>query len=492
MTEKVRYAKDYGVLGIFCLLVSGGYLIYSLSNAGIGFPLDDAWIHQAFARNFVQSGTWSFQLGTPSGGSTGPLWGFILSTIYLLNFPEVIGTHIIGFLLLWGSSISAYQIGRLVFPGHRYTPLLIGILISLEWHLVWSALSGMETVLMILISLQVFKWILEKRDNWWVPGVMIGISIWVRPDGLTFLGPVLLALVFRKESAVYKLRSGGIFIGSLFLVGAPYFVFNYFVAGDFWPNTFYAKQAEYAVLRQASLVSRYLGLSKQAVTGIGIVLLPGLILEAWAIVKESDWEKAGILMWAAGYIGIYALRLPVVYQHGRYIMPAIPAFLLLGASGMARWVEFRSKDQWKRVISTAWGSSAAVVLCIFCVLGARAYALDVGIIETEMVQVALWINDNTPSNAVIGAHDIGGLGYFGDRQIIDLAGLISPDVIPFIRDENQLGDFLDEKGADYLVTFPGWYPELVQGLPLLYRGSGKYSGQFDAESMSVYQWKQAD
>lgn len=483
-----RVIKDIGILGLVSLLSCLGFLIFSLGTEGPGFPLDDAWIHQAFARNFAGSFSWSFQLGQPSGGSTGPLWGILLSVVYFLGLPVVWGTSIVGYLLLWACSVSGYQIGRQFFPENRGIPLIMGGLLALEWHLVWAALSGMETLLLIWLILLVFRWILSGRDDWWVPGLLVGISIWVRPDGITLAGPVLLVCLALRQPAGSTLKAGAIFLVSLILIAGPYFLFNQYVAGEIWPSTFYAKQAEYAVLRETALSARIFGLSKQILTGIGIVLLPGLGLEAVAIIQKKDWAKAGIFFWAAGYIGLYALRLPVVYQHGRYIMPAIPAFLLLGAAGTAGWIDLRSSISWKRVLSAVWAASAGIVLGAFWVMGGKSYALDVGVIESEMVDVALWINGNTPQDAVIGAHDIGGLGYFGEREIVDLAGLVTPDVIPFIRDEDQLAAYLDAREADYLVTFPGWYPELVRGLQLVYQGSGRYTALFGSDRMSVYRW----
>jgi hypothetical protein len=492
MKSRVENLKEYGILGLICLLACGVFLIASQRQAGLGFPLDDAWIHHTFARNFAKSQTWSFQLGIPSGGSTGPLWGIILALVHLVGIDIVLGTHFLGFLLIWASSITGHRIGQVIFPESAPVPLLIGSVLALEWHLVWSALSGMETILLILLSLIVFLWILEKRQDWWIPGVLTGISIWIRPDGITLVGPILLSMVMRRDSAKIKLRNALIFSASLAIVGGPYFIFNYFVAGDVWPNTFYAKQAEYALLRQAGFIPRYLNLGKQIITGIGIILLPGLFLEAWDIYQNQDWERAGILLWVLGYVGLYAARLPVTYQHGRYVIPAVPAFLLLGMVGLVRWIEFQASQRWKRVLSAAWVSAAAVVLATFYGLGARAYALDVGVIETEMVHVARWVNQYTPPSAVIGAHDIGGLGYFGNREIIDLAGLVSPDVIPFIRDQSQLASYLEEKDADYLVTFPSWYPDLIVDLDLIYQSTGEYSGLFGMDNMAVFRLASGD
>jgi hypothetical protein len=126
---------------------------------------------------------------------------------------------------------------------------------------------------------------------------------------------------------------------------------------------------------------------------------------------------------------------------------------------------------------------------LFWILGAKAYAEDVAIIESEMVTTALWVRENTSNDALIGAHDIGALGYFGDRDIIDLAGLISPDVIPFIRDEILLAEYLDTKNVDYLMTFPDWYSELPKQSVLIFQTQGTFSPALGGENMAIYRWK---
>jgi hypothetical protein len=127
-----------------------------------------------------------------------------------------------------------------------------------------------------------------------------------------------------------------------------------------------------------------------------------------------------------------------------------------------------------------------MVLFLFWMLGARAFALDVAIIESEMVDTAQWINRNTPGDALIAAHDIGALGYFGGRSIIDLAGLVSPEVIPIIRDEHAIANFLEGQKADFLVTFPGWYPYLSSRAAPIYSTGGNFSPHLEGENMAVY------
>jgi hypothetical protein len=120
-----------------------------------------------------------------------------------------------------------------------------------------------------------------------------------------------------------------------------------------------------------------------------------------------------------------------------------------------------------------------------------AYRRDVQVIETEMVATARWVRANTEPAALIAAHDIGALGYFGGRRLLDLAGLVSPEVIPFIRDEARLSAWLDEMGADYLVTFPAWYPALVLDpkAEQVFVTAAPYSPAAGGQNMAVYAWQ---
>jgi hypothetical protein len=81
------------------------------------------------------------------------------------------------------------------------------------------------------------------------------------------------------------------------------------------------------------------------------------------------------------------------------------------------------------------------------------------------------------------------MGYFGERRLLDLAGLVSPDIIPFIRDEARIAAWLDEQQADYLVVLAGWYPVLPVGKPLVFQTNGRFAIQSGGSNMEVYQWR---
>ena len=87
--------------------------------------------------------------------------------------------------------------------------------------------------------------------------------------------------------------------------------------------------------------------------------------------------------------------------------------------------------------------------------------------KARWCSVARWLDAHTAPRDLIAAHDIGAIGYFARRPLLDLAGLVSPEVIPFIRDEARLHALMRQRGAAYLVTFPSWYPHLTDSLGAL-------------------------
>jgi hypothetical protein len=139
-------------------------------------------------------------------------------------------------------------------------------------------------------------------------------------------------------------------------------------------------------------------------------------------------------------------------------------------------------------VQAAWQFSLLLVALGFVLLGARAYADDVGLIESEMVVTAKWVHANLPPQAVIAAHDIGALGYYDDHPLIDLAGLVSPEVIPFIRDEPRLAAFLDAHRANYLIAFPAFYPLLTRSSEPVFTSGGRFAPAIGEKNMTVYQW----
>lgn len=477
------------LLGVLAALAMSIYIVNSARSNGLGFPLDDAWIHQTYARNLAERGEWAFVPGQPSAGATSPLWVALLAVGAKLGLAPYAGTFFLGWLNLWAIGLFGAAIFGRLAPSRAQFAVWVAALLITEFHLVWAAASGMETALFVAIVMAVFLLVLQSQAktsfrNWLVLGLLVGLAVLVRPEGMTFLGPVFFVALASVRPVAGKAKTLLLTLVGFAILFVPYLFFNRAISESWWPNTLYAKQAEYASLLAQPFLVRLGRQLSQPLIGVGIVLLPGFLYYFYKTIKEQIWPVVGFISWIVGFSALFALRLPVVYQHGRYAMPIIPIFLVLGAAGVASWIQPKSKLASRRIISVAWLGAVALCAFAFFAIGIPTYSRDVAFINSEMVATAGWVKANTPADSVVAAHDIGALGYFSERRVLDLAGLVSPEVIPFVRDEDQLRAYLDAQRADYLVTFPSWYPQLVIGLEPIHETEPNPVW----ESMAVYRW----
>jgi hypothetical protein len=267
-----------------------------------------------------------------------------------------------------------------------------------------------------------------------------------------------------------------------------YLLFNLYISGSPLPNTFYAKQAEYAASLALPFFTRFIREVSPVLKGIGVVLLAGVVYLMVTALRRKNWAVLAVFLWFVGFLALYAWQLPVTYQYGRYIMPSMPIYFLLGLIGL---VEFSSVDissRWRWIISISWKLAAVGVLVLFWALGAYHYAQDVAIIESEMVASAKWVSSNVPPGELVAAHDIGALGFFGGHNLLDLAGLVTPEVIPFLRDENRIAAYLDKHGVTYLVVFPDWYAHLTSGLTPVFSTGAPFAPALGGSNMVVFSW----
>jgi hypothetical protein len=484
--ERWRSLPDWAWLSLATLVALAGYLALSANRYGVGFPLDDAWIHQTYARNLALEGEWSFVPGRPSAGSTSPLWSLVLSAGYLIHLAPLTWSFLLGGVIL--VSLATYLVRQARASGElwHFPVVWIGLFVVFEYHLVWAAVSGMETLLSGLINTVVILSIAMRRTGFFKLGVLIGLGLWVRPDSLTLLGPAVVWLFWQGRERFWQniLR----LIGGVALLLVPYLLFNLWLDGSWWPNTYYAKQTEYAALLTEPLLTRLARLYSLPLIGAGALLAPGFVLYGVKSFRERHIAALLGVIWWAGFFGLYAMRLPVIYQHGRYLMPAMPLFFYWGLLGTNILLSRIKDGRAGNLLRFGIRLSTGMLLAGFYLLGGQAYARDVGFVETQMVAAARWVAQNTSPDATLAAHDIGALGYFGGRELLDLAGLVSPEVIPILRDEAALSQYISAQRADYLLTLTHWYTRLHECGEIVYIGDASLAQELGGEQMAVYHW----
>ncbi|UYN89281.1 MAG: hypothetical protein KIT08_09295 [Anaerolineales bacterium] len=472
------------ILSVLAALSMAGYALYSNLQHGPGFPLDDAWIHATYARNLAQYGEWAFIPGQPSSAATSVVWVLLLAPGAWLGLAPTLWAWLLGWLALWLTGVMGMAVIAQLAPQQARWAPWVGALLVLEYHLVWAALSGMETVLFAALCLTALHLALRPVAHAVAAGALAGLAMLVRPEGLTLLVPLAVAVLAMRRNRLRSLLQLAVGL-LLFLV--PYLFFNHSLSGTWWPSTLYAKQAEYAALLAQPVWLRWAAQAAAPLTGLGLVALPGFVLLVVDAIRQRTWLRLAWVAWVLGFLLLFALRLPVVYQYGRYAMPVLPVYLVLSVAGAASALTHMRNPAWRRRLAAAWLASAALVAVAFYALGARAFQRDVAFIETQMVATARWVAANTATDARLAAHDIGALGYFAPRLLMDLAGLVTPELVPFMQDETQLAAYLDQAGVEYLVAFPHWYDQLPAGQELLYRAQA-YADEAGLGRLSVYRW----
>ena len=72
----------------------------------------------------------------------------------------------------------------------------------------------------------------------------------------------------------------------------------------------------------------------------------------------------------------------------------------------------------------------------------------------------------------LAIHDIGVVTYYGDYQVLDLVGLVNPEVVQYHK-ERTLSEYVNQVRPDYLLMFPDWDWQFLHLYP------GDHPGQYE-------------
>jgi 4-amino-4-deoxy-L-arabinose transferase-like glycosyltransferase len=447
-----------------------------------GLTLDDAWIHQTYARNLARGQWFTYTGDRASSGSTSPIWTMLLSVGHLLGLDPVNWSMLLGALFHILTAAMVYFLSLLYF-GDRWLAAWSAVLTALEWHLVWAALSGMETTLFVAFSLLYLYLIQTQWARIWLMGLLGGLLFLVRPEGALLIAIAGLKVLWTYRQDWRRALKSLVLMGLAFLlVISPILIFNSIVSGRPLPGTFRTVGKGLSYLK---LVLTWFWLKGPLFLFFPLALVGGWL--AWRR-RMTDLIPAGA--WLLGLPLAYTFVLPSIGERGRYLMPLIPLVIILGAWAAA---DFLRSTQFKRL---AWALIilATLMTLAFWVNGTRAYMRNVRSLESQHMVVARWLRDHTPPDAVIATQDIGVLAYFSDRRLIDMAGLTEPAVVPIMHQPEQMAAYIRAQGGDYVVIFPSHYQQMIEGQDLqLVFVSDKYDFQeLGSDPLAVFRFPSDD
>lgn len=473
------------------LLVCGAYLAAERRMLGgrLGFPLDDAWIHLQFARQLAAGSGLAYQGETLVAGSTSPLWTALLAVGATLGLP-LAWAKLCGLAAYALTVLATASLGRELGLGRGSRLLAAGLVASTGW-LVWSALSGMETLLFAALTLAgLVRHLHERRRAASVPAslALLGLAVLARPEGA-----LLLALAIGDRLVKRRRREGRLVLGAppagtsrpllagLAIVGLvvlPTLLFHRLVGDSFLPTTFASKAggardglpdlrywtaAGGIVLASQPVAALFAGggaarllrrLGSATDRGLAVVLWPFALPLAYACLSPDH----GVLL---------------LGNFGRYLFPLLPFVALLAVVALEPLYRAmpRLELAGRRL---SWAPLGALLLLTpqlaSLAAGRDRYLQTVGNVEESDVRAARWLADRLPADALLAVQDVGAVKYHLPNPVLDLAGIVEPAVAGLLHAadgtywEERLLAYLAARRPDYLLVFPTSYPYLV-GLP---------------------------
>ncbi len=403
------------------------------------YVTDDTFIHLQYARHLAQGEGFVFNPGERVYGSTSPLWVLLIADAMAMGVNGLLAARLLGALatlaslLLWSALVRR----TLANPWLRAFSLLAWA--GHAWMLRWS-LSGMETPLAVALVLAGFvaftsttPWGGRTRlaSLWWA------LAALVRPECILLL---LLwgALIVTERGLRPGLRQVLVGLWPAWLVQGGWLVFARVYFGSAWPNTLAAKAAGGAgsayhleqLARQGAIVAATDG------------MVVGVLLVTFAVrVARGDrprarpWERLLPWAWLVAVPLLYTVRgVPVL---SRYLVPLLPVLAWLAWRALDRAVAARGAGAGSARALFAGALLTALVLAqnLFTwqrVVRPQVDSFSAGM-QASLIPWGKWFEAHTPADAVIAAPDIGALGYFGRRRVVDLAGLVTPAMVPVLR-----------------------------------------------------------
>ena len=498
MVRSVRSPRSWVFLSAFAF-AAALLALWFLSPSYVEFPMDDAYIHMVYAQNLAEQGRLAFSLAAEKGvGTSSILWVLLLAAGSRVG----LSVHLVAKLL--GAGSLAVVGGCLFLLLRRnWGPLpsfVAAWLATFSGNMIWFALSGMETVLFLAAGL--FSLLLYRERRWLLLGVVLGLMILVRPEGLA-LAAALLGVEALGRRGVPRGLLVSLFLA--LLICGPWFAYLLWRTGHILPTSALGKQftsavaAEY-LMRQVgawSWLSRIPGLvfvggwvgylllfalggmalpapriALGSVAGVldyslsawalpAWLLVLGLLSRAWAAYgsprKWRLWIQdptrrplVALLLWVALHNLAYLVFLPVPGTASRYGAINHVVLWLALAAGLFSFLR-------RPRLLVVLGSGLLALSGANIAYWNGVYDANLDHMVAVRIKAARYVHDALAPDELCAGLDIGALRYFARRPIVDLGGLVDPD-IRYWHEQGGIDSYLVGKGTTCLVLpgCPGW------------------------------------
>ncbi len=441
-----------------------------------GSMIDDTYIHMQYARNLAETGELSFNRGDPTYGATSPLWVMILAFVHLLGGDMSVWCGVLSRFFGFASILLVFQLVR-ILDGKRAAAYAAVLMAASEaWLIRWSAV-GMESsfaVFMVLASILLAVRAGSSTGSSILFALALYLSYLARPETLLMvpLAAVSFVAVGGKERIAKRLS----WLAAAIPLFAVWFVIIKKHTGTYFPLTAGAKQGG-SILSGLTLHHAAVPLRIIAATGafpalalLALIVL-GISTDRGLLRFENEVRRRSALLallWIAALPAAYVVLDFQVLS--RYMIPVTVVLTALGAMAAAR-LAGRFAGKYRTAALTIF--TAAVIaqnILFYSIVVVRPTREFTRGLNEVIVGIGRYLGENALPGESVATPDIGAIGYYSGMEVLDLGGLVSPE-INRMRKLHDYDEIVDE--GLYLVFEPDY---LVDRSPQPLRFSGKVIG----------------
>lgn len=397
---------------------------------------DDSYIFYQYAQNLAQGNGYVFNVGEKINATTSPLYTCLLAVAYLVfRFLPFITLPILGHII---GGISLFFICLLLMRSFKtdsssHIPFFLPIIFLFSPLLPNAA--GMEAFLALMLSM--FCIYFYSQGKLHAAGLACSFAILARPDILILFFVIVSYHLLRTK----KFPSVGVI--SIFLIPILiWLVFSLIYFGSIVPTTLAVKTSQvesgywgtgYIFLKGFLEESIWNGNKIRSVAIVAILvslIILAVKFRQWTIFRNPVYHL--IFLWTIAYLIVYGLILnPPNYRW--YYTPLSLGFailIILPVEFLFRFISDRNLIR-----------KGSLVFAVYLVLFLISLALPIKILMNPMhakydryKASAEWLNAHAKTGSSVGADEIGVIGYYYKKgPIIDLLGLITPNVSDHVR-----------------------------------------------------------
>lgn len=383
-----------------------------------GFLADDAFITFRYAENIAAGHGFVYNEGERVMGTSTPLFTLILSLFAFVRLGAPWGALLVSVVSSGLTAAVLYRYAeRLRFGSLWAVPV---VLYGMWPRAMISETSGMETAFFTFLVVVSFYYLQVRRPYYALAAATLATV--TRPEGVLALGLVLIVSLWRYREHWLSLM----LTPAVILV--PWVLFANWYFGSAIPNTIPAKLALYSRTGAGTPFERLdymLGLSQ----GYGWVLVLLVVPGVWWLWRT---QRSGltVLAWLGGMTAFYALSETRMFFW--YVTPLMPLLFLVASAAI---VALFDAVDWLDARRSNLVPPVALALVVF--LGVinfgnlRVYQEEQARLTDTHEAIGYYLRTHTAEGALVAAEDIGYIGAFSGRHILDRDGLVSPQAVPY-------------------------------------------------------------